>query len=218
MNTKIIIKVIFILFILTENCLSEVNKDIIERVKKFFAAVPQPSTEYSAQDLERVQTDSEWLENFAVGARSAAQVVKRLALHLTFRNIYGITYLTEYSFPQEIYKIGFITPIGKDRKGRHILLIRVNRWRKSAELYETLKKFITYQFEKIDIMKPYPDVLVIYDYSGLEQANVDKELLDFTSTIGVNYVRPKGEVLGVNAPPFLSSLLGLLSTGTPIIL
>ena len=163
--------------------------------------------------MERVQTDNEWVEKFAAGATSAAQVVRKMTLALTFRNILGVNYLTEYSFPQEIYKIGFITPIGKDREGRHILLIRNNRWRKSPELYELMKKFIVYQFEKIDLIKPFPDFTVICDFAGVEQANIDRDMLDFNSETFDAYTRSKTLPLTVNLPQFMTSLVDQLSLG-----
>ena len=213
METKIIIKITLILFILTESSLSEVNKEVLERVKKFFAAVPQPSTEYSAQDLERVQTDNEWLEKFAAGANSAAQVVKKLTLALSFRNILGVNYLTEYSFPLEIYKIGFVTPIGKDREGRHILLFRHNRWRKSPELYELMKKFIVYQFEKIDLIKPFLGFTIISDYTRVEQANIDRDMFDYITEMWETYARSNTLPLTVNLPEFMVSVKDEVTLG-----
>ena len=213
MKTTLTFKIVIILFILSESNLSEVNTALIERVRKFFAAVPQQSREYSAQDLKRVQTDNEWLEGFAAGAKSAGQVVKRLMVLLMFRNIAGVSYLIEQSFPREIYEIGFVVPVGKDREGRHILLTRLNRMRKSGKLTELTKKFFIYQFEKIDLIKPYPGILHIADYSGLDMANADTDLFAFMMTTVEQYTRGKLLQLNVNAPDSFIQVKDVLKLG-----
>ena len=204
MKSSMIIKIALILLIITDNSLSEINKSVLERVRRFFESIPQPSTEYSSHDLERVQTDD--VQKVQRFANSAAEVVKRLATILMFRNIYGVSYSTEQSFPQEIYKIGYIVALGKDREGRHIILIRSKRWRKSIDLYTLMKKFVLFQFEKVSLMKPYPDFLIIIDSTGLELVNIDKDIFDHNFSTMEQYAGPKTTILNLNIPEFLTDI------------
>ena len=177
MKYLLILTIIQFLFILAINSTTNVNNELLGKVRTGFAELAKNSTDFDPKDVERVKSDPEFLEPYVTKSNDSAVVLRNLVQRLKRNNEIGLNNLTDVSFPKSIYQLGYIGLLGKDRDGRQILIIRAKAWKKSPEIYKLMLSFILYVFNKVDMKRPsYPGALIIIDHTGVEVDNVDAGL------------------------------------------
>ena len=169
MRYLLILAIIQFLLTVTINSTTNVNNELLEKVRTGFAELAKNSTDFHPKDVESVKSDPEFLEPYLINGNDSAVILRNLVQKLKRNKELGLNDVTDQTFPKSVYQLGYIGLLGKDREGRQILLIRLKAWRKSPQLYKLMLPFVLYVFNKVDMKRPYyPGALIICDH-GAEQ-------------------------------------------------
>ena len=86
--------------------------ELLAKARASFALLAKDNSEFEPADVARVKTDQSWGDRFLLDAYDEDDVVQNMLRTLKWRKSYGVKNFTDDYFPQEIWKIGFLTNLG----------------------------------------------------------------------------------------------------------
>ena len=199
----------------TPELVQEIREGLKEEVSKL-----DPSC-YDEQEYQRFLSDDSYFVRYIKRKRGdVPATIPFLIGVLKWRQSFGISQLTETSFPREFYDIGGIHVHGEDKDGHVLLHIRISLFQKLAEILDLLKKFTIFLMLKADseatAKGPGHGWVLIFDCTGAGIANADIEMANFLNSSLKNYF-PSGQmyVLGHNLPWLLNAVKNIIFAMLP---
>jgi len=188
-----------------------VNKEVIEKIRtSFLALVQENSDKFHPADVERVKENDWWIERFVLVNKSEEAALKALVKTMEWRKTFGVNDFTDDYFPQEIYKIGLYHTNFKDKEDRPVMWGRIGMYHKS-ELTPLIKKFLVYQFEKLDRQTSHQGWATISDSTGSGLSNIDMDFSNFmTDILQTHYPRGPKYMAVVDLPWILNATAKLV--------
>lgn len=197
----------------------ELIVEIRNKLKEEVSAL-DPSC-YDELEYQRFLSDDEYFKKYIKRKRGdVAATVPFLIGVLKWRQSFGISQLTETSFPREFYDIGGIHVYGHDIDGHVLLHVRISLFQKITEILDLLKKFTIFLMLKADSESyakgPGHGWVLIFDCTGAGLSNADIEMATFLNSTLKNYF-PSGQmyVLGHNLPWLLNAVKNIIFAMLP---
>lgn len=204
---------------MTSNDFPYTDEFIKDMKDKLIAEVTSSPDEYDSKLYNRwLNDDALFLRYMKRKRGDASATITFLQEVLRWHLKYGISDLTEQSFPKEFYDFGGIHVYGEDRDGNAICHVRIRFFHKQPEILEILKKFAIFQMLKADELGASRGKgwILLFDCTGSGVANADLEMVNFVNGTLRNYF-PHGQmyVLSHNIPWLLTALKTVVYTMLP---
>lgn len=198
---------------------AELVQEIREKLKEDVSKLEKSC--YDEQEYQRFMSDDDYFKRYIRRKRgNVSTTIPFLVGVLKWRQSFGISQLTEETFPREFYDIGGMHVHGHDKDGHVLLHIRISLFQKLSEILELLKKFTIFLMFKADseaaAKGPGYGWVLIFDCTGAGLANADIEMSNFLNSTLRNYF-PSGQmyVLGHNLPWLLNAVKNIIFAMLP---
>ncbi|XP_048350164.1 motile sperm domain-containing protein 2 [Sphaerodactylus townsendi] len=143
--------------------------------------IPAKSDKYDSRDVERLQQDNTWVDNFLIWRHdSVDETLKMIDESFQWRKEYTVHDLTESSLPKWIFEIGALYLHGYDKEGSKIFWFRVKLHTKDAKTQFEKKKLVAFWLERYARREHGKPLTVVFDMAETGLSNMD---LDFVRYI-----------------------------------
>ncbi|KAI1292885.1 Motile sperm domain-containing protein 2 [Halotydeus destructor] len=199
---------------------SDYSKDTLVQVRSKLKEEHDKSAElFDEKEYNRLVEDDQHLSRYMKRKKGDPVLsVPFLVNLLKWRKSFGISDLTEQSFPREFYDLGGIHVYESDKDGNVVLYVRIKFFSKVPEILDLLKKFAVFQMFKADDEAHRKGVgwVLLFDCSATGLANVDMDMVNFVN-VTLRHYFPSGQqyVLAHNVPWLLNALKTIMWSVLP---
>nr|XP_060625981.1 motile sperm domain-containing protein 2 isoform X2 [Anolis sagrei ordinatus] len=163
--------------------MAEDKTSLIRETRQRFEAeyVPAKTDKYDSRDLERLQQDDTWVENFLLWRHDIVDdTLKMIDESFQWRKEYAVHDLTESSLPKWLFDNGSLYLHGYDKEGHKIFWFRVKLHTKDPKTQFEKKKLVAFWLERYAKRENGKPLTVVFDMAETGLSNID---LDFVRYI-----------------------------------
>ncbi|XP_029785684.1 motile sperm domain-containing protein 2 isoform X1 [Suricata suricatta] len=147
---------------------------------RFHELQGEKSDKYDPRDVERLQQDDNWIENYLFWRHNNVdETLKMLDESFQWRKEMSVNDLTESSIPRWLLEIGGIYLHGYDKEGNKLFWIRVKYHIKDHKTTLDKKKLIAFWLERYAKRENGKPVTVMFDLSETGINNIDMDFVRF---------------------------------------
>ncbi|KAJ7319596.1 hypothetical protein JRQ81_019107 [Phrynocephalus forsythii] len=153
--------------------------EIRQRFESEYASAK--ADKYDSRDLERLQQDDIWVENFLIWRHDVVDdTLKMIDESFQWRKEYAVHDLTESSLPKWVFETGVLYLHGYDKEGYKIFWFRVKLHTKDPKTQFERKKLAAFWLERYAKRENGKPLTVVFDMAETGISNID---LDFVRYI-----------------------------------
>ncbi|KAK2533798.1 Mospd2 [Columba livia] len=163
---------------------------LISETRRRFEAeyLPDKSDKYDSRDVERLQQDDKWVENYLIWRHDVIDdTLKMIDESFQWRKEYTVNDLTESVLPKWLFEIGALFLHGYDKEGYKLFWFRVKHHTKDPKQQLDKKKLVAFWLEhyaKRDHGKP---LTVVFDMSETGISHIDLDFVRFIVNCFTDY-------------------------------
>uniref|UniRef100_A0A6J0T8N7 Motile sperm domain-containing protein 2 isoform X1 n=2 Tax=Pogona vitticeps TaxID=103695 RepID=A0A6J0T8N7_9SAUR len=143
--------------------------------------VSAKTDKYDSRDLERLQQDDTWVDNFLIWRHDVMDdTLKMIDESFQWRKEYAVHDLTESSLPKWVFETGVLYLHGYDKEGYKLFWFRVKLHTKDHKTQFERKKLAAFWLERYAKRENGKPLTVVFDMAETGLSNID---LDFVRYI-----------------------------------
>nr|XP_004671515.2 motile sperm domain-containing protein 2 [Jaculus jaculus] len=166
---------------MAENNTQNKAKLVSETRRRFEAEyVTDKSDKYDSRDIERLQQDDNWVENYLIWRHNVVdETLKMIDESFQWRKEFSVNDLNESSIPRWLLEIGGIYLHGYDKEGNKLFWIRVKYHIKDQKTIMDKKKLIAFWLERYAKRENGKPLTVMFDLSETGLNSIDMDFVRF---------------------------------------
>ncbi|CAF0933238.1 unnamed protein product [Rotaria sordida] len=173
---------------------------------------------YDARDIERFNTVDLYTLMFIQHGQFGTSFNQERALHvfnaaMSWRKRHNVYDISTDEFPAEYIDRQVVYFKNNDKYHHRLLHIIISKFNKGRENKDTVKRFLTYNFEQQVREYPGEKIVILFDMSGTGIGNLDYDLVKFLiASMQLLYPGLVAYILLFNMPFLLSAAWKLIRT------
>ncbi|XP_074714846.1 motile sperm domain-containing protein 2 isoform X3 [Strix uralensis] len=163
---------------------------LISETRRRFDAdyLPDKSDKYDSRDVERLQQDDKWVENYLIWRHDVVDdTLKMIDESFQWRKEYTVNDLTESVLPKWLFESGALFLHGYDKEGYKLFWFRVKHHTRDPKQQLEKKKLVAFWLEhyaKRDHGKP---LTVVFDMAETGISHIDLDFVRFIVNCFTDY-------------------------------
>lgn len=197
--------------------ISELNEKIIRIREKFEQELITNGHLYHSIDIERVRTEQWQVERFLIDQQQQPnlndyenEAFNALCKSLQWKKSFGVHERCDQSFAKELWELCSVEINGRDYKGRVIQWESIRNQRKFKELELIARQFVAHNIERLDRMAGPDGFILVSNIDGANISNIDNDIIQYKLTTIEHYPGGLRQLLVVDLPWFLNSLMSII--------
>ncbi|XP_053863347.1 motile sperm domain-containing protein 2 isoform X1 [Malaclemys terrapin pileata] len=142
--------------------------------------VPDKSDKYDSRDVERLQQDDDWIENYLIWRHDVVDdTLKMIDESFQWRKEYMVNDLSEAALPKWLFENGALYLHGYDKEGYKLFWFRVKFHTKDPKLQFEKKKFVAFWLEHYARREHGKPLTVVFDMAETGVSHIDLDFIRF---------------------------------------
>ncbi|XP_053162953.1 motile sperm domain-containing protein 2 isoform X2 [Hemicordylus capensis] len=155
---------------------------LISEIRQRFVTeyVPATADKYDSRDVERLQQDDTWVDNFLIWRQDVVDdTLKMIDESFQWRKEYAVHDLTESSLPKGLLDAGAIYLHGYDKEGYKIFWFKVKLHIKDSKTQFEKKKLVAFWLERYARREHGKPLTVVFDMSETGLSHIDFDFVRY---------------------------------------